>query len=69
MSKRMAQMQRQEADEVGKEAECRSLQSKVEATEKQTHISGKDIGSYQVWSKSTTDTEDRDSDQSQRIFR
>lgn len=38
-------------------AEYRSLQSKVGPTEKQTHVSGKEIGSNQVWAKSTADSE------------
>lgn len=65
----MTQVQREQADEVRKEAECRSLQSRVEAKKKQTHASGKETDSNQVCSKSTADSKGRDSNQGQRSFR
>lgn len=57
VSQRMAQLQREWAEEIGKEAENRTLQSKVGPPEKQTHISGKESGSNQVQAKSTADSE------------
>lgn len=65
----MAQVQREWTGEVGKEAECGSLQSRMGAKEKRAHDSGKEDKSSQDWSKSTADTEGRGGEQSQRLFR